>query len=391
MLQKHEDGIKSYLPPQKYHRFFLQSCTAMVLICIVCYTYVRIDGRNNFYIKTWNVKGMFERALRRTSNIFPHVQRERKTVLLWTPYFSQKDWLPSTQELRCPVQDCVATSNRSLLANSSAVIFHLRNIDTGDLPTFLFSNNVTSNASSPLLVLFNKEAPPNTPADVLDKMNGKIHLMATYRKDSEVYTPYGWIEKRTTRFKIPDFKPDKSTVCWLVSHCQTSSNREVYVSILKQYIDVEIYGKCGDKECPYGQPLDCYHWLAKRCKFYLSFENSICRDYVTEKLYYALMSDMVPIVMGGEDYDRYLPPHSFIDVADFSSPESLAHYLLEVGQHEASYLSYFKWKEKYEAAFVPYLWFCSLCDILHRNDTENLKPHNSVISWWFEEGNCTSV
>ncbi|GIZ03841.1 alpha-(1,3)-fucosyltransferase C, partial [Caerostris extrusa] len=129
-----------------------------------------------------------------------------------------------------------------------------------------------------------RKPPPNTPADVLEKMNGKIHLMATYRKDSEVYSPYGWIEKRTTRFKIPDFKSDKNNVCWLVSHCQTSSKREVYVNILKQYIDVEIYGS-GDKECPYGQTVDCYHWLAKRCKilpFFLKIQ--FVGDYVTEKL-----------------------------------------------------------------------------------------------------------
>ncbi len=33
-------------------------------------------------------------------------------------------------------------------------------------------------------------------------------------------------------------------------------------------------------------------------KFYLAFENSICKDYVTEK-FFTRMGHMVPIVMGG--------------------------------------------------------------------------------------------
>lgn len=55
-------------------------------------------------------------------------------------------------------------------------------------------------------------------------------------------------------------------------------------------------------------------------KFYLAFENSICRDYVTEKLYNSLLFSTVPIVYGGADYDAIgLPPNSYIDVRNFKS------------------------------------------------------------------------
>ncbi|GFX82038.1 alpha-(1,3)-fucosyltransferase C [Trichonephila clavipes] len=187
------------------------------------------------------------------------------------------------------------------------------------------------------------------------------------------------------------FNPDRSSVCWLVSHCQTNSKREEYVQILKQYIDVEVYGKCGDKSCPHKLARDCYSWMAERCKFYLSFENSICKDYSTEKLYYALMTDMVPIVMGGDDYAKYLPPHSYIDVANFSSPKKLAQYLHQVGQTESSYLSFFKWKEKREATFVPYYWFCDLCYVLHWPEAKTFVPHTDISSWWFDESKCAFV
>jgi alpha-1,3-fucosyltransferase len=49
-------------------------------------------------------------------------------------------------------------------------------------------------------------------------------------------------------------------------------------------------------------------------KFYLSFENSLCRDYVTEKFWKVLMYDVVPIVYGAANYSLLAPAKSFINV-----------------------------------------------------------------------------
>jgi len=55
-------------------------------------------------------------------------------------------------------------------------------------------------------------------------------------------------------------------------------------------------------------------------KFYLAFENSICPDYVTEKLFNTLLFTTVPIVYGGADYEAIgAPPNSYIDVRNFTS------------------------------------------------------------------------
>ena len=45
----------------------------------------------------------------------------------------------------------------------------------------------------------------------------------------------------------------------------------------------------------------------------------MCRDYVTEKFYNALMYNAVPVVYGGADYAQLAPKNSYIDVRDFKS------------------------------------------------------------------------
>ena len=43
--------------------------------------------------------------------------------------------------------------------------------------------------------------------------------------------------------------------------------------------------------------------------------------YVTEKFWKSMSRNVVPIVMGGADYDSIAPPHSFINVMDYKSPK----------------------------------------------------------------------
>ena len=60
--------------------------------------------------------------------------------------------------------------------------------------------------------------------------------------------------------------------------------------------------------------------LERDYKFYLSFENSNCRDYVTEKFYNPLLFTTVPIVYGGAEYEVIgAPRNSYIDVRNFTS------------------------------------------------------------------------
>jgi len=51
-------------------------------------------------------------------------------------------------------------------------------------------------------------------------------------------------------------------------------------------VQVDIYGKCGQLSCPRSDDQRCLELLERDYKFYLSFENSNCDEYITEKFWH---------------------------------------------------------------------------------------------------------
>ena len=75
-------------------------------------------------------------------------------------------------------------------------------------------------------------------------------------------------------------------VSWSVTNCKDQNGRLAYARKLSEYINVDIFGSCGPLKCSRKNASACYDILNKDYKFYLSFENSACMDYITEKLYW---------------------------------------------------------------------------------------------------------
>ena len=118
---------------------------------------------------------------------------------------------------------------------------------------------------------------------------------------------------------------------WFVSHCKDYDGRLKYVRLLQKFIGVDIYGECGPLRCGERRSMEygnynvkedpCFRMVNKKYKFYLSFENAICKDYVTEKMFNALKLNTIPVVFGGADYSKILPPNSFINALNYPEPE----------------------------------------------------------------------
>ncbi|RXN15544.1 alpha-(1,3)-fucosyltransferase 9-like isoform X2 [Labeo rohita] len=222
------------------------------------------------------------------------------------------------------IHGCRLTDNRDQFKSAHGVMFHHRDIREDDMPTLPrppFQKWIWMNIEPPI-----NSAPYST-------LNNLFNLTATYRQDSDIMVPYGRISEKTggsTTFKIP-YK--SKLVCWIVSRWNSNYKRSQYYENLKQHISIETYGRS------FNRPVrnEDYSDLISSCKFYLSFENSISKDYITEKLYNPLKLGTVPVVLGPprKNYEELIPGNAFIHVDDFSSPKELAEHLKLLDQNES--------------------------------------------------------
>ena len=74
-----------------------------------------------------------------------------------------------------------------------------------------------------------------------------------------------------------------------------------YVKKMSKYIDIDIYGKCGNHTCDDNK--DCTKELSDSYQFDLAFANSLCKEYTTEQLFYLFKEDfnIIPLVRGAPD------------------------------------------------------------------------------------------
>ena len=254
--------------------------------------------------------------------------------------------------------------------------------------------------------------------------HGIFDLTMTYRHDSEVQISYGNLINRTTHEKIQpnsfrdnydknqfiditEFGLTKLTkrtndIAWLVSHCDTMSKREDYVKEMQKYkiLEIDVFGKCGNNtsEIPERNTnrwatLTAYTKLASSYKFYLSFENSRCYDYITEKFFLALKVGMIPVVLGGlskHDYEKIAPPHSFLHIDDFLSPEDLMKRMHVIANNEQIYNSYFWWRTHYSVVINDPCCSnqtyidpgCQLCSILNTDDFIQKNDYTNFTTFW---------
>jgi hypothetical protein len=71
--------------------------------------------------------------------------------------------------------------------------------------------------------------------------------------------------------------------------------------------------------------------IYSRTKFAYCYENSRnLPNYITEKIFDAMLSGCIPIYWGASNISQYIPPSCFIDRRDFESQEQLHEYLLRI-------------------------------------------------------------
>jgi hypothetical protein len=236
--------------------------------------------------------------------------------------------------------DCEFSTDRARLAEAAAVVFHIPTLTPVDRPI---------KYPGQWWVAWSMESDVTCPALADPAFMRHFELTMTYRRDASVWCPYFDGATAANLLRPPQPKTAAAPAVLVQSSRYNLSGRVQYAAELMKRVKVHSYGAVLRNQ-PW--PIDDTGSDAKlrligQHKFTLAFENSIAVDYVTEKLYDALVAGSVPVYLGAPNVRDLAPADGcFIDATDFAGPEALAAYLNHLAADDTAYARYLEWKTR---------------------------------------------
>ncbi|XP_077276370.1 alpha-(1,3)-fucosyltransferase 10 isoform X1 [Temnothorax americanus] len=283
-------------------------------------------------------------------------------VLWWTPFGSRN------RVKTCGDARCYFTHDRAFESNVrlKSILFYGSNLRVRDLPSWRNSAiswgllHEESPRNNPVLVheealnLFNYSSTfsrfSNVPLTLLD-LPGLEELVGKGKTQlDEKKSYYMSTKEKSALMRAEDLAP----VLYIQSDCDTASDRDRYVIELMKHIRVDSYGGCVNNaqlddrlKNNYLDILSNREFLSfvAKYKFTIAFENAICEDYITEKLWRPLIVGSVPIYYGSPSFKDWLPNNkSAISILDFAGPIELANLLHNLLKNDSAYEEYLSHK-----------------------------------------------
>uniref|UniRef100_A0A1I8AZU0 Fucosyltransferase n=1 Tax=Meloidogyne hapla TaxID=6305 RepID=A0A1I8AZU0_MELHA len=195
----------------------------------------------------------------------------------------------------------------------------------------------------------------------------------TYRVDSDIYYPYDTFIPCNGECQVDEYWTEKEVL----------ENVRRKTKLVMQALS------------------DCENHM-----FYLAFENSVCKDYITEK-FWNLKHLIVPIVLSRRVFKQTkIPDNVYIAVDDFNNITELANYLLYLQRNKTEYLKYFDWTKTYRKTTYRLIYnkydiiarqayinsfngtnapsynpLCNLCELAHKQH-KNGHPRHIIRDIW---------
>lgn len=367
----------------KTSKFFFYS----ICLIITFYSLIFVVHVKNFHIS---------RSVHKIINHDTINHKPKYKILYWTDHYNGRRWFGDGHVFdQCEYSNCESTSDRSQYNSSEAVLFHMKFIGRTPLPSHRQPHQHW------IMHIFESQALEGS----YYRYNGLFNATWTFLSNSDIWTNYSHVSGGGLFKRITADTPSKhiqavlrndehlrsknKLIAWFVSNCKrTPSGRMNYVKNLQKHIPVDIYGKCGTLSCHKEsyQNTECMQMVGRQYKFFLAFENSLCKDYVTEKIWRALWVKTVPIVLGAYNYSKLFPPKSYIDIKDFPSTKDLANFLYKLDQNDNLYNEYFEWRNTYyiekHASSV-----CKICEYLNKFG-HSRKVYWNMDSFWNRNQDC---
>jgi alpha-1,3-fucosyltransferase len=182
-------------------------------------------------------------------------------------------------------------------------------------------------------------------------------------------------------------KSKSKAAVWFVSHCGTASRRDELTKLLQAYgVEVDVYGKCGTKSCP-KHSSECDEMLNSTYKFYFSYENTLCSDYITEKVFNVMRNFIIPVVFNGAQMKRFLPPKSYVNAENFETVQDLAEHLKFLSENPDEYIKYFWWKKYYDIQPAGGVPVCEICAKVNQFGQHRRQIYDDIFQWFYN-GQC---
>ncbi|XP_055731424.1 alpha-(1,3)-fucosyltransferase 10 [Salvelinus fontinalis] len=274
-------------------------------------------------------------------------------------------WSPLTGEIgrlgECGTNKCFFTINRTLYSHPStqAFLFYGTDFNIESLPLprrahhqwALFHEESPKNNyklfHEPVITLFNHTA--------TFSQHSQLPLTSQYLENLEVLTSLTYLVPLNQKNKL---RKTLAPVVYVQSDCDPPSDRDAYVRELMKHIRVDSYGQClHNKDLPshlrdsIAMEEQAFYQILAQYKFILAFENAICDDYITEKLWRPLKLGVVPVYYGAPNVRQWLPSNSSaVVVVPDEPPEQLALYLKRLDEDDGEYATYLEWKLKREVS-----------------------------------------
>lgn len=299
-----------------------------------------------------------EHQSRYSKDSVPLIPEGKKPILIWwTEDLFPHDQRQKNHEISCNKGACITSLDRGLKNDPATrgFIFYGTDLRADDLPL--------PRRPWDEWALFHEESPKNNWMLTFEDALVLFNHTATFRRESDyplsthyikdladwTETPAIPIEEKNRLQKEEGLAP----IIYVQSDCHTPSDRERYVKELMKYIEIDSYGRClNNRKMPEEidgflkfQSPDYYKFLA-RYKFNIAFENAVCNDYMTEKLFRPFEVGAVPIVMGSPLAKDWMPnERSGIFVNDFKHPKELAEFIKYLNSNDDEYEKYMAYKD----------------------------------------------
>ncbi|CAK1547215.1 unnamed protein product [Leptosia nina] len=302
----------------------------------------------------------------------------------------------------CSVSNCLITGDNKYFDSADAVVVH---IQKGVYP------KTTKRNSKQRWIFLSDESPFNTfsmasPRPKLAALKSIFNWSMTYRSDADIPVPYG----RTIPLSMPllhdvsykfvaklvpnwNIKRRDKLAAILMSNCAVSK-RMKYLNELEDFLPLDVYGKCSKyhkNSCPGHFRSDCN--VTASYLFYLVFENSQCREYLTEKAFNnAYEKGAIPIIMGPkvDECVDLLPPNSFLHIDQFNGPKHLAEYMISLSRDNQALLEFHRWRNNFKIVNehgyfgTKSFHYCRVCEALNYNDGRGKVYGEDELRWFLD-------